>query len=181
MKGKGIITHHHSRRMHTLEGSVAPGSISQMQGVGMYPGHTPVVLIKVKAPHMLAAVLPSQRQGLQLAPHHPSRGTPRLLRQRAEFPRVINALQGVDLESPIPVMGHWDPGVEAVASRGYGFVTMETKEQAEAAILDPNPIIDGRKANVNLAYLGVKSRNLAPNSKRIYFNFLFKLFVFNLI
>ena len=43
-------------------------------------------------------------------------------------------------------------------SRGYGFVTMETKEQAEAAILDPNPIIDGRKANVNLAYLGVKSR-----------------------
>ena len=35
---------------------------------------------------------------------------------------------------------------------------METKEQAETAILDPNPIIDGRKANVNLAYLGVKSR-----------------------
>lgn len=47
-------------------------------------------------------------------------------------------------------------------SRGYGFVTMETKEAAEAAILDPNPIIDGRKANVNLAYLGVKSRIIAP-------------------
>ena len=49
-------------------------------------------------------------------------------------------------------------------SRGYGFVTMEYKEAAEAAIYDPNPVIDGRKANVNLAYLGVKSRSLAPNS-----------------
>ncbi len=48
-------------------------------------------------------------------------------------------------------------------SRGYGFVTMETKEAAEAAIYDPNPVIDGRKANVNLAYLGVKSRSLAPS------------------
>ena len=49
-------------------------------------------------------------------------------------------------------------------SRGYGFVTMETKEAAEAAIYDPNPIIDGRKANVNLAYLGVKSRTtIAPS------------------
>ena len=35
---------------------------------------------------------------------------------------------------------------------------METKEQADAALIDPNPIIDGRKANVNLAYLGVKAR-----------------------
>ncbi|RNA44262.1 RNA-binding 24-like [Brachionus plicatilis] len=49
-------------------------------------------------------------------------------------------------------------------SRGYGFVTMETKEGAEAAVLDPNPIIDGRKANVNLAYLGVKSRVVQPTS-----------------
>ena len=43
-------------------------------------------------------------------------------------------------------------------------VTMETKEAAEAAILDPNPVIDGRKANVNLAYLGVKSRIAQPTS-----------------
>ena len=41
---------------------------------------------------------------------------------------------------------------------------METKEAAEAAILDPNPVIDGRKANVNLAYLGVKSRIAQPTS-----------------
>ncbi|XP_052823569.1 RNA-binding protein 24-A isoform X2 [Octopus bimaculoides] len=45
-------------------------------------------------------------------------------------------------------------------SRGYGFVTMATKESAERACKDPNPIIDGRKANVNLAYLGAKPRGI---------------------
>lgn len=43
-------------------------------------------------------------------------------------------------------------------SRGYGFVTMSDKEAATGACKDPNPIIDGRKANVNLAYLGAKPR-----------------------
>ncbi|XP_053309289.1 RNA-binding protein 38 isoform X2 [Spea bombifrons] len=45
-------------------------------------------------------------------------------------------------------------------SRGYGFVTMSDRAAAERACKDPNPIIDGRKANVNLAYLGAKPRNL---------------------
>jgi len=31
---------------------------------------------------------------------------------------------------------------------------------AERACKDPNPIVDGRKANVNLAYLGAKPRLL---------------------
>ncbi|KAI1289920.1 RNA-binding protein 38 [Halotydeus destructor] len=44
-------------------------------------------------------------------------------------------------------------------SRGYGFVTMADRESAEKAVKDANPIIDGRKANVNLAYLGAKPRN----------------------
>lgn len=44
-------------------------------------------------------------------------------------------------------------------SRGYGFVTMKERADAEKATRDPNPIIDGRKANVNLAYLGAKPRN----------------------
>ncbi|CAD6185368.1 unnamed protein product [Caenorhabditis auriculariae] len=43
-------------------------------------------------------------------------------------------------------------------SRGYGFVTMKDRLAAERACKDPNPIIDGRKANVNLAYLGAKPR-----------------------
>ncbi|KAM5135605.1 RNA-binding protein 38 [Mantella aurantiaca] len=45
-------------------------------------------------------------------------------------------------------------------SRGYGFVTMSDRGAADRACKDPNPIIDGRKANVNLAYLGAKPRNL---------------------
>ena len=60
-------------------------------------------------------------------------------------------------------------------SRGYGFVrqnrkamkslpwmfqvTMARREAAEEAVQDPNPVIDGRRANVNLAYLGAKNRN----------------------
>ncbi|XP_055703812.1 RNA-binding protein 24-like isoform X2 [Phlebotomus papatasi] len=48
-------------------------------------------------------------------------------------------------------------------SRGYGFVIMGDRGSAERACKDPNPIIDGRKANVNLAILGAKPRgNLAP-------------------
>ncbi|XP_049607021.1 RNA-binding protein 24 isoform X2 [Syngnathus scovelli] len=43
-------------------------------------------------------------------------------------------------------------------SRGYGFVTMSERSAADRACKDPNPIIDGRKANVNLAYLGAKPR-----------------------
>lgn len=35
---------------------------------------------------------------------------------------------------------------------------MSDRAAAERACKDPNPIIDGRKANVNLAYLGAKPR-----------------------
>ncbi|XP_067123279.1 RNA-binding protein 24-B-like [Centruroides vittatus] len=48
-------------------------------------------------------------------------------------------------------------------SRGYGFVTMADREAAERAVKDANPIIDGRKANVNLAYLGAKPRGNVQN------------------
>lgn len=43
-------------------------------------------------------------------------------------------------------------------------VTMAVKEAAQEAIKDPNPVIDGRKANVNLAYLGAKPRTAASLS-----------------
>lgn len=36
---------------------------------------------------------------------------------------------------------------------------MATREGAECACANPNPIVDGRKANVNLAYLGAKPKN----------------------
>ena len=37
---------------------------------------------------------------------------------------------------------------------------MANRDAAERACKDPNPIIDGRKANVNLAYLGAKPRGM---------------------
>ena len=36
---------------------------------------------------------------------------------------------------------------------------MAHKEGADEAIKEPNPTIDGRRANVNLAYLGAKNRS----------------------
>ncbi|XP_045132918.1 RNA-binding protein 24-like isoform X5 [Portunus trituberculatus] len=53
-------------------------------------------------------------------------------------------------------------------SRGYGFVTMADKTGAERAIKEPNPVIDGRKANVNLAYLGAKPRGTAAGEDALY-------------
>merc|ERR1712216_1044999 len=48
-------------------------------------------------------------------------------------------------------------------SKGYGFVTYFTAEEAQRAVLDTNPIIDGRKANCNLAAFG-KKRSDAPRA-----------------
>ncbi|XP_045592433.1 RNA-binding protein 24-B isoform X9 [Procambarus clarkii] len=53
-------------------------------------------------------------------------------------------------------------------SRGYGFVTMADKTGAERAIKEPNPVIDGRKANVNLAYLGAKPRGPTAGEDALY-------------
>lgn len=39
-------------------------------------------------------------------------------------------------------------------SKGYGFVTFRDPEGASRACIDPNPVIDGRRANCNLASLG---------------------------
>ncbi|KAJ6793256.1 putative RNA-binding protein ARP1 [Iris pallida] len=46
-------------------------------------------------------------------------------------------------------------------SKGYGFVTFQDPESARRACVDPSPIIDGRRANCNLASLG-RPRPVAP-------------------
>ena len=51
---------------------------------------------------------------------------------------------------------------------------MATKEGAEKACKEPNPIIDGRKANVNLAILGAKPR---VNSLQGIFQYDFLSFI----
>ncbi len=72
----------------------------------------------------------------------------------------------------------------------FGFVLlfqviMATKEAAERACKEPNPIIDGRKANVNLAILGAKPRinslqgkvtSIPRSRKYITHHFLFEYF-----
>ncbi|KAD0118116.1 hypothetical protein E3N88_44762 [Mikania micrantha] len=54
-------------------------------------------------------------------------------------------------------------------SKGYGFVTYRDPESAKRACEDPNPMIDGRRANCNIASLGrprhsSQGRNQGPNT-----------------
>lgn len=50
---------------------------------------------------------------------------------------------------------------------------MGDRLSAERACKDPNPIIDGRKANVNLAILGAKPRgNLAQGDLIFFLSYL---------
>lgn len=44
---------------------------------------------------------------------------------------------------------------------------MADRASADRACKDPNPIIDGRKANVNLAYLGAKPRVIQPGELQL--------------
>ena len=39
---------------------------------------------------------------------------------------------------------------------------MADKEAAERAFANPNPVIEGRRANVNLAYIGAKPKMHCP-------------------
>ncbi|XP_072960589.1 probable RNA-binding protein ARP1 isoform X2 [Typha angustifolia] len=43
-------------------------------------------------------------------------------------------------------------------SKGYGFVTFKDADAARKACDDPTPVINGRRANCNLASLGAKAR-----------------------
>ena len=48
---------------------------------------------------------------------------------------------------------------DTLQSKGYGFVTFHDKDCAEKACVNKRPVIDGRTANVNLAYLGAKPKS----------------------
>ncbi|VVA96763.1 unnamed protein product [Arabis nemorensis] len=48
-------------------------------------------------------------------------------------------------------------------SKGFGFVTFRDAESADRALANPSPIIDGRRANINLAYLRAKNNNNNTN------------------
>jgi hypothetical protein len=47
-------------------------------------------------------------------------------------------------------------------------VIMGDKSSSDRACKDANPIIDGRKANVNLAILGAKPRGNVQTSKLLF-------------
>jgi hypothetical protein len=48
---------------------------------------------------------------------------------------------------------------------------MNSQEAASLATREANPVIDGRKANVNLAYLGAKPRVIpTPTGKNIFYS-----------
>ena len=50
-------------------------------------------------------------------------------------------------------------------------VTMNTEEAASLATKEANPVIDGRKANVNLAYLGAKPRVIPSPAGKFRFKY----------
>lgn len=50
---------------------------------------------------------------------------------------------------------------------------MNTQEAASLATREANPVIDGRKANVNLAYLGAKPRVIPTPAGKNRMLFLF--------
>lgn len=50
---------------------------------------------------------------------------------------------------------------------------MGDRISAERACKDPNPIIDGRKANVNLAILGAKPRGNLTQGEFIIHSFIY--------
>ncbi|KFK37443.1 hypothetical protein AALP_AA4G257500 [Arabis alpina] len=51
-------------------------------------------------------------------------------------------------------------------SKGYGFVTFKEGEAAMRACQNMNPVIDGRRANCNLACLGAQKQPRPPTSPR---------------
>ncbi|CAD6242674.1 unnamed protein product [Miscanthus lutarioriparius] len=51
-------------------------------------------------------------------------------------------------------------------SKGYGFVTFREAESARKACEDPTPVIDGRRANCNLASLGRAQHRVPPGRPR---------------
>lgn len=54
---------------------------------------------------------------------------------------------------------------DTLKSKGYGFVTFFDKDCAEKACENRRPVIDGRTANVNLAYIGAKPKPNKGNGK----------------
>ncbi|CAL9229949.1 unnamed protein product, partial [Arabidopsis halleri] len=48
---------------------------------------------------------------------------------------------------------------ETGRSEGYGFVTFRDVESATRACQNPKPVIDGREAKCNLAYIGARVNN----------------------
>lgn len=56
---------------------------------------------------------------------------------------------------------------------------MGDRPAAERACKDPNPIIDGRKANVNLAILGAKPRVIPPSKLLHYYNVIWHFSLIN--
>ncbi|KAI4307408.1 hypothetical protein L6164_030602 [Bauhinia variegata] len=52
-------------------------------------------------------------------------------------------------------------------SKGYGFVTFRDPESARRACADPNPVIDGRRTNCNVAALG-RPRPSPPRGRNAF-------------
>lgn len=90
-------------------------------------------------------------------------------------PGLWGRVTGVEGWSPLPCTPQGKPLMPLPLQ-----VTMADRAAAERACKDPNPNIDGRKANVNLAYLGAKPRSLHSGERLLPFPGSCRLLLFSL-
>ncbi|XP_074556374.1 uncharacterized protein LOC141812226 [Curcuma longa] len=108
-----------------------------------------------------------EHSGSRMASSSPSASSPQQYRSRFGDTTLTKVfVGGLAWETPTEELRrHFEPFgdiLEAVIisdkatgrSKGYGFVTFRDPEAAQRAVADQNPVIDGRRANCNIASMG---------------------------
>nr|XP_035140281.2 RNA-binding protein 38-like [Callithrix jacchus] len=155
------------RRCTGRQAAEPPGAAGNRQPTRLSPPRAATVRRRRDAPRATAAALRAPGAGIPSPPSAPSvmRRSPNTKFTRIFVGSLRYRTTDASLRKYFEDFGHikeavviFDP--QTGKSRGYGFVTMANPAAAQRACEDPHPVIDGRKTNVNLAYLGAKPPSL---------------------